>query len=65
MHAVSVCCVYPCVWEGGMSEEGKRMSVSVGGGERVVCVCDFLTQEMMLGRLNSPISLVRNLAMLR
>ena len=64
MHAVRVCCVYPCVWEGGMSEEGKRMSVSVGGGERVVCVCDFHTGDDVR-TMNSPISLVRNLAMLR
>ena len=45
MHAVSVCCVYPCVWEGGMSEEGKRMSVSVGGGREEGCVCVISTQR--------------------
>ena len=33
-----VVCIHVCGREGGMSEEGKRMSVSVGGGERVVCV---------------------------
>ena len=61
-----MCCVYPCVWEGGMSEEGKRMSVSVGGGERIVPrMYDFHTEEMMLETMNSPISLVRNLAMSR